>query len=47
MLIPEYCRAVAEFLGIVSGAFAAVPQGWTQGNRPCSSSLMIFEVISS
>jgi hypothetical protein len=37
--IPEYCRWVAAFFGIASGAFAAVvPQGWTQGTRPASSS---------
>ena len=36
------------FLGMASGAFAAaVPQGWTQGTRPASSSPMILPVISS
>ena len=28
-------------------AYAAVPQGWTQGTRPASSSPMILAVISS
>jgi hypothetical protein len=47
-LIPEYCRPVAAFFGMASGAFAAaVPQGWTQGTRPASSSLTILVVISS
>src|SRR5487761_927296 len=33
---------------MASGAFAAaVPQGWTQGTRPASSSTMILLVISS
>ena len=46
-LIPEYCRPVAAFFGMASGAFvAAVPQGWTQGTRPASSSAMILPVIS-
>jgi hypothetical protein len=46
-LIPEYCRWVAAFFGIVSDAFAAaVPHGWTQGTRPASSSAMILSVIS-
>jgi hypothetical protein len=28
--MPEYCRPVAAFIGMASGAFAAaVPQGWT------------------
>ena len=32
---------------MASGAFAAaVPQGWTQGTRPASSSAMILSVIS-
>jgi hypothetical protein len=44
----EYWRPVAAFFGMASGAFAAaVPQGWTQGIRPASSSLMTFVVISS
>jgi hypothetical protein len=47
-LIPEYCRPVAAFFGMASGAFAAaVPQGWTQGRRPASSSATILPVISS
>jgi hypothetical protein len=47
-LIPEYCPPVAAFFGMASGAFAAaVPQGWTQGTRPASSSAMILPVISS
>jgi hypothetical protein len=47
-LIPEYCRPVAAFLGIASGALTAVdPHGWTQGARPASSSAMILPVISS
>jgi hypothetical protein len=33
---------------MASGAFAAaVPQGWTQGTRPASSSAMILLVMSS
>ena len=40
--------ASAAFFGMASGAFAAaVPQGWTQGTRPASSSAMILPVISS
>jgi len=39
---------VAAFAGMASGAFAAaVPQGWTQGTRPASSSAMILLVMSS
>ena len=46
--MPEYCRPVAAFFGMVSGAFAAaVPQGWTQGSRPSSNSPMILLVMSS
>jgi hypothetical protein len=45
--MPEYCRLVAAFFGMASGAFAAaVPQGWTQGTRPASNSAMILVVIS-
>ena len=48
MLIPEYWRWVAALRGRASGALAeAVPQGWTQGSRPASSSAMIREVMSS
>jgi len=47
-LIPEYCRPVAAFAGMASGAFAdAVPQGWTHGTRPASISAMILLVMSS
>lgn len=46
--IKEYCRPVAAFLDMASGALAAaIPQGWTQGTRPASSSEMILLVISS
>ena len=46
--MPEYWREVAAFLGMASDAFAAdVPQGWTQGSRPSSSSAMILLVMSS
>jgi hypothetical protein len=32
---------------MASGAFAAaIPQGWTHGARPASSSAMILSVIS-
>ena len=47
-LRPLYWRAVEAFFGMASGAFAVgVPQGWTQGIRPASSSAMILSVISS
>ena len=46
--MPLYCRSVDAFFGIANGALAAaVPQGWTQGTRPASSSAMILSVISS
>ena len=41
-------RPVLAFCGRPSGAWAvALPQGWTQGKRPASSSAMILSVISS
>src|SRR5690606_9315839 len=47
-LIPEYWRPVAAFFGMARGALAAaLPQGWTQGTRPHSSSATILSVISS
>jgi hypothetical protein len=46
--MPEYCLPVAAFFGMASGALAAaVPQGWTQGRRPASSSARILPVTSS
>ena len=44
---PGIAALVAAFFGMASDAFAAaVPQGWTQGTRPASSSAMILSVIS-
>ena len=45
---PLYCRLVDAFFGMARSALAAaVPQGWTQGTRPASSSAIILSVISS
>ena len=44
---PRIAGQVDAFFGMASGALtAAVPQGWTQGTRPASSSAMILSVIS-
>jgi len=46
--MPEWPRPVAAFFGMASGAETPLEhQGWTQGSRPGSSSVMILLVIFS
>ena len=43
----RFAIGLTIFFGMAIGALAAdVPQGWTQGTRPASSSAMILSVIS-
>jgi hypothetical protein len=45
--MPLYWRPVAAFFGRPSAALMPeLPQGWTQGTHPASSSAMILSVIS-